>query len=61
MAKSKLDENYRVWRKAYADISYTDYLESLMRIPETGDAILELAKLILERKGGAAEDNIHHL
>jgi len=61
LAKSKLDENYNVWRKAYADISYTDYLEFLMRLPETGDAILALARLILERKGGEAGDNIHRL
>jgi hypothetical protein len=61
LAKKKLEQNYKIWQKAYANISYDDYLESLMRLSETGDAILALARLILKHEGGDAGDNIHRL
>jgi len=48
-AFTNLKEAFKAWRKAYGDqISLREYLEEIVKQPETGEASKELALKILE-------------
>ena len=46
-AKKKLESSYQVWREAYGFIGWTDYLNEMLRNPDTGRWVVEVARLIL--------------
>ncbi|MEM2107051.1 MAG: hypothetical protein QXI59_08180 [Candidatus Bathyarchaeia archaeon] len=56
IAKDKIVEAYRLWRIAYGSIDYKTYLENLIQIPETGSAVVEVAKMLLQRGDEDIED-----
>ena len=61
LAREKLRHGYEVWRKAYGNIPYHDYLRSLITRPETGDAVVAVAKFILSSKGGETGKDVNNL
>lgn len=61
LAREKLDNNYKLWQAAYGDITYERYLQSLIRLPETGEAAATVAKLILNKRGGETVEDTRHL
>ncbi|MBS7623671.1 hypothetical protein KEJ39_08395 [Candidatus Bathyarchaeota archaeon] len=50
LAKERLTQGYELWRVAYGSLSYTDYLHSLIALPETGEAVAAVARQILQKK-----------
>jgi len=46
-AKTRLESSYKVWSEAYGSIGWTDYLNEILRNPDTGRWVVEVARLIL--------------
>ena len=61
LAREKLNRNYALWKKAYGDLSYNDYLQNLIALPGTGKAALSVARLFLRSKGEGIEKNPDNL
>lgn len=47
-AHSILRENYQVWKKAYKDITWQEYLARLLELEDTGGWIKDIIKHELE-------------
>lgn len=47
-AKSKVETAYRRWVEAYGTISRKEYLELVVKNPETGEWASDAAKMLLE-------------
>jgi hypothetical protein len=60
IAKDKIVDSYRLWRIAYGSIDYKTYLKNLIQLSETGSAVVEVAKMLLQR-GGEDIENIDNL
>jgi hypothetical protein len=50
LAKERLTQSYELWKVAYGSLSYVDYLRLLIALPETGEAVAEVARHILQGK-----------
>lgn len=46
-AKRQLESAYQVWREAYGSIGWIDYLNEIIRNPDTGRWVVEVARLVL--------------
>jgi hypothetical protein len=46
-AKKRLESSYQVWREAYGFIGWTDYLNEILRNPDTGRWVVEVARFVL--------------
>ncbi|MGQ9542600.1 MAG: hypothetical protein ACUVTM_00720 [Candidatus Bathyarchaeia archaeon] len=57
LAKDKLTDSYRLWNLAYGSIDYKSYLQTLIELPETGEAVIEVAKMLISRGGEDFEDD----
>ncbi len=51
LAKAKLNQSYKLWDIAYGGLSYVDYLRLLVALPETGETVAAIARLVLQDKG----------
>jgi hypothetical protein len=46
-AKRRLEATFRAWVDAYGSISWAEYLDRIIRNPETGQWAVDVAKLML--------------
>lgn len=44
LAYDKIKDNYEVWRRAYENLGYNEYLERLLESRESGEFIKDVAR-----------------
>lgn len=49
MAYAHVREGFEEWRKAFVSLSWERYLESILKLKETGDAARQIAKHLLNQ------------
>lgn len=47
-AKNEVENAYRGWCEAYGTISREEYLERVIKNPETGEWVMDVAKMLLD-------------
>ncbi len=50
-ARVALEEGYKAWKYAYDDLSWTEYLDKIIKNGETGEWVLDVARLVLSKDG----------
>jgi len=56
-ARLSLDECYEIWLKAYdGELAMQSYLQEVLKLEETGQAVKEMAAYLLKLQAQSAED-----
>lgn len=49
-ARREVEAAYKAWKEAYGGLTWNDYLNRVIRNPETGQWAIEVAKLMLAKE-----------
>jgi hypothetical protein len=52
-AKKNVETAYQLWKDAYGEIAFSEYLETIVGNPETGRWAIEVARMMLQQPHSA--------